>query len=160
MTIHTNKGAKFSDCGKYRYALWRIWDRTKPLVMFIGVNPSTANAEADDPTIQSVTRISEHNGYGGFYMMNLFGIISSDPAILKSNEVDPMGENLRYISIVNRWCKDVVFAWGTFKEAKQVCQEFIDAYPNALCIYQTKDGSPTHPLFKKGTSVLQPFIKQ
>ena len=38
-----NKGAEFSPCKKYRYKLWRIWDDTLPLVMFIGLNPSTAD---------------------------------------------------------------------------------------------------------------------
>lgn len=59
-------GADFSNDRKYRYALWRIWDRTKPLVMFIGLNPSTANETENDPTIKSVGRISKNNGYGGF----------------------------------------------------------------------------------------------
>jgi len=64
-------GAEFSECRKYRYALWRIWDKSKPLVMFIGLNPSTANENVDDPTIRSVCRMTKNNGYGGVYMMNL-----------------------------------------------------------------------------------------
>jgi hypothetical protein len=48
------RGAEFSPCGKYRYALWRIWDFKKPLAMFIGLNPSTADASKDDPTIKRV----------------------------------------------------------------------------------------------------------
>ena len=74
-----NKGAEFSPCQKYRYKLWRIWDNTLPLVMFIGLNPSTANEINDDHTVSNVGKIAKSNGYGGFYMMNSFPFISTDP---------------------------------------------------------------------------------
>ena len=63
-------GAEFSEDRKYRFCLFRIWDRNLPLVMFIGLNPSTANETDSDPTIRSCGRIAKANGYGGFYMMN------------------------------------------------------------------------------------------
>nr|WP_252726063.1 DUF1643 domain-containing protein [Acinetobacter indicus] len=45
------KGAEISECSKYRYSLWRIWDKDKPIFTFIGLNPSTADHVQDDPTI-------------------------------------------------------------------------------------------------------------
>lgn len=45
------KDAKISECGKYRYSLWRVWDKTKPTFTSIGLNPSTADHIEDDPTI-------------------------------------------------------------------------------------------------------------
>ncbi|WP_318389140.1 DUF1643 domain-containing protein [Enterobacter sp.] len=45
------KSAVFSDCGLYRYSIGRIWDATKPYALFIGLNPSYADAEQDDPTL-------------------------------------------------------------------------------------------------------------
>src|SRR5689334_6852032 len=78
-------GADFSECRSYRYALWRIWDESKPLVMFIGLNPSTANETETDNTITRVRGICEHNGFGGFYMMNCWAYISTDPKLLKVN---------------------------------------------------------------------------
>lgn len=155
--LFDTNGAIFSDCGKYRYALWRIWDKSKPLVMFIGLNPSTANQETDDPTIKSVTRISRHNGYGGFYMMNLFGIISADPNVLKNCQ-DPQGDNLEWHDTISERCKDVVFAWGAFREARGIFKRFEYRYPNALCIGRNRGGSPKHPLFQKGKSVLKPYL--
>jgi hypothetical protein len=77
------KGAIFSECGKYRYALWRIWDERDPLVMCIGLNPSTANADDDDPTIRNLTTLFKASGFSGFYMTNLFALISSDPDDLR-----------------------------------------------------------------------------
>jgi hypothetical protein len=65
----------FSTDRKYRYALWRKWDAINPLAMFIGLNPSTANEDGDDRTIERITAIVTNWGYGGFYMMNLFAIV-------------------------------------------------------------------------------------
>jgi len=46
------KNATFSSCRTYRYSLSRIWDKKKKYALFIGLNPSTANKDADDPTIR------------------------------------------------------------------------------------------------------------
>ncbi len=48
----SESGAVISDDGLYRYALSRIWDRSKQAAMFVGYNPSTADALKDDPTIR------------------------------------------------------------------------------------------------------------
>ena len=150
-------GAEFSEGFKYRYALWRIWDRSKPIVMFIGLNPSTANAVEDDATIRSVRRISEHNGYGGFYMMNCFAYVSKNPADLKlevNNRV-----NDRWLHKIAAKCKTVVFAWGNFdvviKTGRywEMWQMFSD---RAMALSQNKNGSPKHPLYCKSKSA---FIK-
>jgi hypothetical protein len=146
MNLFEDNGAAFSPDRQYRYALWRIWDKSKPLVMFIGLNPSTANESGNDPTINTVRALSMYWGYGGFYMMNLFAIVSSDPSVLKTHP-DPLGENDGWIEKISQQCKTVVFAWGAFKEAKERCQKIMDQFPDALCIKILKDGSPKHPLF-------------
>ncbi len=69
-----NNGAIFSECKKYRYLLWRIWDRSKPLVMFIGLNPSIADGETDDPTIRRCKAFVRSWGYGGFTWQIYFRI--------------------------------------------------------------------------------------
>ena len=51
LNLNEPSGAVISDCGTHRYALWRVWDHSKGLVMFIMLNPSTANATEPDPTI-------------------------------------------------------------------------------------------------------------
>ena len=73
-----NSGAEFSQCGKYRYKLWRIWNPEMPLAMCIGLNPSTANAEKDDHTIRILRDVLRQIGFGGFYMMNLFDWVFAD----------------------------------------------------------------------------------
>lgn len=139
-------GAEFSDDRKYRYALWRVWDKSKPLVMFIGLNPSTANEIDPDPTITRVKTFAEDWGYGGFYMMNLFGIISSTPKILLSDP-DPLGENDKWLWKIAGQCERIVFAWGVFKQARARAEEMKKRFPSAYCLKKTKEGHPWHPLY-------------
>lgn len=155
--ITINNGATFSDCRKYRYALWRIWDDTKPLVMFIGLNPSKADAAKDDNTIQSVTRITKANGYGGFYMMNCFPYVSTNPDDLL--DFGNTAKNDHELYLISRKCAAVVFAWGAFKVVKKTGRdkELIGMFPTALCLAVLKDGSPKHPLYCKSNTQFIPF---
>lgn len=143
--LFDNNGAEFSKDRKYRYALWRIWDNSKPLVMFIGLNPSTANENTLDPTITRVKGFASTWGYGGFYMMNLFALVSSNPDdLLKSD--DPLGDNDGWIEKVIPKCEKIIFAWGSFSQAVDRAKLIADNYTGyALDI--NKDGSPRHPLF-------------
>lgn len=147
-------GAAFSDCRKYRYALWRIWDESKPLVMFIGLNPSTANESEADNTIRKVTSISKNLGYGGFYMMNCFPLVSTNPSVLNDFYTGPWHdiediENMRHLLEVSKKCKDIIFAWGNFKEAKERGQSLAGYFKNAKALFINKNGSPKHPLYCK-----------
>ena len=83
--------AKFSKDRIYRYALWRIWDDTLPKLLFIGLNPSTADEINDDPTMRRCIRFSKDLGYGGFIMGNIFAYRSTDPKKLKTIN-NPIGK--------------------------------------------------------------------
>ena len=111
------QGAEFSPDRRYRYALWRIWNEDRPLVMFIGLNPSTANERQDDPTIRRVIRFAYDHGYGGVYMMNLFAFVTPYPASLIL-EQDPVGENDYWLEKIAIECGATCFAWGAFGEAR------------------------------------------
>lgn len=151
-------GARFSDCGRYRFSLWRIWDKNKDCVAFIGLNPSTANATTDDPTIRRVIKFGADNGYGGIYMLNLFTLISPDPSYLKKSIISPdLLANFHLEHHSGYPIKDRVFCWGSFKEAKERANEVIKMFPNALCLGQNQDGSPKHPLYLKGNTKLIKF---
>jgi hypothetical protein len=159
MNLFENNGAAFSPCKKYRYALWRIWDDSKPKVMFIGLNPSTADANNDDPTIKRVRAITTNLGYGGFYMMNLFAIISPYPEVLKTC-ADPIGQNDYWLTEIAAYIQTVVFAWGNFKEAEKRTKEVITKFPNAKALHINKNGSPKHPLYCRADSQLVSFTQQ
>jgi len=76
--------AKLSVCRKYRYALWRIWDKSKPIVLFISLNPSTADEKEDDPTIRRCIGFAKSWGYGGLCMANLFAYRTKSPSEMMS----------------------------------------------------------------------------
>ena len=154
------RGAKFSDCGKYRYHLYRIWDARLPKVMCIGLNPSTANGDEDDPTISGLIRMLPEYGYGGFYMVNLFGLITSDPEKLRECP-NPVGEQDYFIALVTYMVKDVIFCWGSFKQADYRAKKMLTVFKDALCFGKTSRGNPIHPLaaavWLKSKCKLQPF---
>ena len=79
LAFEQDSGAVFSGDWRHRFALWRIWDRTKPLADFVMLNPSKANEKENDPTIKRVKAICERNDFGGFVATNLFSLVSTNP---------------------------------------------------------------------------------
>lgn len=76
-------GALISDCGLFRYELWRIWDEGLPLLVFIMLNPSKADASINDPTIVKCMEFARRLGFGGILVLNLFAFRATDPKDLK-----------------------------------------------------------------------------
>lgn len=148
-----NNGAQFSEDGKYRFSLWRIWDDTKPLVMFIGLNPSTANQTEDDPTIRRVKRFAKDWGYGGVFMMNCFAFVSTDPKLLEHGLYDQ--RNNSYLEATAFKCKEVIFAWGNFDIVRTSgrFKELVQMFPDAKVLQKNKNGSPKHPLYIKADTI-------
>lgn len=140
-----NSGALFSEDRLHRYKLWRIWDAEKPLIMFIGLNPSKANEVKGDPTIRCVGDFADRWGYGGFYMTNLYSLVSPNPEDLITCD-DPVRDNDQHLAVVASLCLDVVFAWGKFKMTESRSTVAKNMFPDALCIGK-KDGQPYHPLW-------------
>lgn len=154
-----NTGAEFSQDRKYRYALWRIWDESLPLVLYICLNSSIAEEVEDDNTIKKLKKVSRNNGFGGFYIANLFAIISSDPKILYTG-TDLFRENdawIHWLKITNKFEK-VVFAWSNEKAAIVPGKEMMKVFKNPFCFKINKSGSPKHPLYCKDDSVLIPYV--
>lgn len=138
------KDALFSPCGKYRYYLMRQWSDA-PMCMVIGLNPSTADSEDDDPTIGALRRLLEPLHYGGVYMTNLFSLISSDPEALRRYP-NPVGDNDEWLDIVRAKCQHVVFAWGSFKQAEYRIKQVAARFPDAYVFGMTAKRKPLHPL--------------
>ena len=82
--------AQFSPCGRYRWWLQRCWDPQRPPLLFIGLNPSRADAQRDDPTLRRLLGFARAWGYGGLEVLNLFARISASPAALRRC-ADPVG---------------------------------------------------------------------
>lgn len=146
--LFQSSGAEFSKDRKYRYVLWRIWDN-RPKVLFIALNPSTANENSDDATIRRIKKFAFDWGYGGVYMMNLFGLVTPYPQELIKH-ADPIGDNNGWLEKIAPKCEKVIFAWGAFKEAKERSDQVIKMFPDAYALVINSDGSPRHPLYVKG----------
>jgi len=149
-------GAKFSECRKYRFVLYRIWDTSKPMIMFVGLNPSTANETKDDATIRRVKSMAASWGYGGVYMMNCFPFISTDPKGLVTSKSEYHESLLKQIGLS---CKDVVFAWGDFDIVRTTSRylDLLEMFPHAKALHINKNGSPKHPLYCKSDIQLVNF---
>src|SRR5262249_62207047 len=81
MTVATLRcAAGFSRCGRYRYWLTRTWDAARPAVCWLMLNPSTADAARDDPTIRRCIGLARRWGHGGIVVVNLFAWRAPDPA--------------------------------------------------------------------------------
>src|SRR5687768_5543077 len=105
-------GADFSKDKKYRFSLWRIWDESKDIVLFIGLNPSNADETNDDPTIKKLIRLCENWGVGEFYIANLFAFITPDPKELLQAG-DPIGsQNDGILLELSKRCSRTIFMWG------------------------------------------------
>lgn len=82
--------AAFSRCGRYRWWLRRQWRQEAPVLLFIGLNPSSADGRRADPTLRRLIGFAEGWGYGAVEVVNLFAWVSTDPADLH-RAAEPVG---------------------------------------------------------------------
>lgn len=155
--------AILSDCRTYRYALWRRWDVSKPDCAFIGLNPSTADERADDPTIRRCIGFARSWGFGGLAMLNLFAYRATDPRALY-RVTDPVGpKNNDWIQAVIADAGRVVVAWGGHNDrawrvrAGGVLRLLKLASIVPYCLGTTRSGSPRHPLYLRADTPIAPY---
>lgn len=140
------RGATISPCGLYRYSLWRKW-APGPMCVFIGLNPSTADATLDDPTIRRCVGFSKTWGFGGLMMLNLFAYRATDPADMKAAK-DPIGpDNDEALHFAHSNTTTVVAAWGAHGTFQGRDQQVRAMLPRLQYLRLTKDGHPGHPLY-------------
>lgn len=149
--------AEFSECRKYRYALWRTWDDAKPYAMFIGLNPSTADEVNDDPTITRCINYAKEWGYGGLCMTNLFAYRATEP-----NEMmlvaEPIGlENDDWLKKLAKDAGVIVAAWGNNGAYLGRSSEILAVLPNLKCLKKNQTGEPAHPLYQSKSAELIPM---
>ena len=144
------KGAKISKDGQYRYTLWRIWDNELPLVMFLMLNPSTADGKKDDPTIKKCMAYAKAWGCGGIWVGNLYAYRSSSPSVLNIVN-DPIGPKCDlYLEKMAKKCDLIIAAWGNNNPSKgRVNQVRNIVGGNLDCLEISKSGQPKHPLYLK-----------
>lgn len=148
----------------YRYALVRRWDKEKPMVMFIMLNPSTADDKQNDRTINRCIKYARSWGYGGIYVGNLFAFRATNPKELwaaENSNIDKVGpDNDEFLEGMAGESEKIIFAWGTNGRYQSRDDVIIEKFPEALYLKKTKDGFPQHPLFLKGTIIPTEFNKK
>lgn len=161
----THGGAVISDCGRYRYRLWRRWGRGAH-ALFCMLNPSTADAQVDDPTIRKCIGFARRWGCDAIEVVNLFAWRATDPSALAGVE-DPVGpDNEPHIIEAARAAELVVVAWGgrpsgvdpsAFKERGARTARLLGGAP--LCLGRTFRGEPRHPLMLAYETKLAPWCR-
>lgn len=141
-------GANFSRCRRYRYTLWRRWDGERPLAMIIGLNPSTADATRDDPTIRRCIGFARDWGYGGLIVTNVFAYRATYPADLKAAP-DPVGpRNDAWIRRMALQAELIVAAWGNDGAWLERSAHLRKMLAGRLkCLRLNAAGEPAHPLY-------------
>jgi hypothetical protein len=142
--------ATISDCGKYRYALWRRWDDNKEIVKFVMLNPSTADEIDDDATIRRCIGFAKSWGYGGICVANLFAYRSKDRSELKRVN-DPIGpENDKWLKQFDSGAGILVAAWGPDGALFDRDKTVKSMLSNLHYLELSKQGHPKHPLYLLG----------
>lgn len=142
-------GAIFSEDGKYRYALWRVWDREKPALVFIGFNPSKADGVHDDPTVSKLAADAKYLHFGGLYIGNLFALVSPSPIQVIDSPQSAIGEeNDKYLLELKRVAGTIVVGWGNNAGCNERYRDVLGLLGSPIyCFAITGKGQPSHPLY-------------
>lgn len=151
-------GAQFSDCDAYRYLLWRVWEVSLPSVLFIGLNPSTADHQKNDPTMRRCIAFAKSWGYGSMYVANLFGYRTKSPELMKKAKAPIGADNDAFVLEAHANCDRTVLMWGNHGTHLNRDQEMLDKLEGPLyCFKLTKSGQPAHPLYLPADKVVQAY---
>ena len=168
--------ASFSKCGLYRWWLRRKVISNERKLLFIGLNPSFAGKEVNDPTTTRLVNFCRAWGYGTLFIINLFAKVSSSSLLLKYSS-NPVGNknDSEISSRLDSWSNDLNWdlwlgwgARGTLRNrnieltrvvkifSKQRYKRF-DKSRGPLVLGLTKGGHPMHPLYLPCKKLLYPF---
>lgn len=150
--------ALISPCGTFRYKLARVWDTALPALRFVMLNPSTADANVDDPTIRRCIGFSRREGYGGIEVLNLYALRATDPRRLALAPDADGPDNATYLDAIACSGIPIVCAWGArggdrgiYMARRMACHG-----ADLRCLGLTKGGHPSHPLYIKADQPLEP----
>lgn len=153
--------AVISECGTFRYELVRSWDNMLPQMIFVMLNPSTADHETDDNTIRKDIGFAKRNGCGSIRVYNIWAYRATDPKGLEKYGWKEGHENRYWLSqaiSMGAMGSKIVCAWGANARNRREPLEFIEnARRQNVPLYAlglTLDGIPRHPLYLRNDSPL------
>ncbi|WP_041742300.1 DUF1643 domain-containing protein [Collimonas fungivorans] len=152
--------AIISECGQYRYRLSRdphdLYTTCGP-ALFIMLNPSTADAALDDPTIRRCHSFAKSWDCAGIIVANLYALRATNPEDLWISQ-DPVGpDNDMHLAALILEHETVVCAWGANARPERIVAvaKMFSKRNRPMCLGITKHGAPRHPLYVCGN---QPLI--
>lgn len=161
--------AVLSPDGLYRYTLEREWQAELGPTpdedlrcLFVMLNPSTADAFIDDPTIRRCVGFARSWGYSSLSVVNLFAFRATDPGSMM-RAADPVGpENDHWLRVCAVRASLVVAAWGTngghLDRDRHVLELLQREHGKSVyCLGVTRSGQPRHPLYVNGQISPEPF---
>lgn len=162
---YTYKCASISTCRQYRYSLWRRWggDFEDKFVLFLGLNPSTADGDVDDATIRKCVEFADQWGFKKLCMANLFAFRATQPTDMKK-ALDPVGPmNDAQLKTLLEDAALVVCAWGNdgkhLQRDDKVTAILQSRASVVKCFQLNSNGTPKHPLYVAYGTPLIPFLK-
>lgn len=158
-------GAVISPCEAYRYRLWRHWCASAPWIVWVMLNPSTADTTVDDPTVRRVRGFTKAWGFGGFDVVNLFAYRATSPADMlgaRARGVDILGPDRdKHLRAAFESADGVVCAWGSHSTATPpVMRAVMALVPAGMpvgCLGRTASGAPRHPLYLRADTAREPW---
>lgn len=153
--------ASLSNCGRYRYSLTRRWG-DGPTCVFIMLNPSTADAEKDDPTIRRCIGFARREGCGSLVVVNLYAFRATKPKDLWAADPSariggPDAETAFFKAAAD--ADILIAAWGA--ATKRAEHWIVERYRDRLmCLGKTKEGHPRHPLYVRNDAPLIPLCRR
>jgi hypothetical protein len=160
LPISRTFGAIYSDCGLYRYRLWRAWGPSGRTILWVMLNPSTADDLGNnDATIERCERRSAAWGFDRMEVVNLFAFRSTEPKLLRS-ALDPVGpENDRHILEAASGTALILCAWGSHGLARSRSASVRTLFGTRPlhCLGLTRSGEPAHPLYLAYDRTPMPF---
>jgi hypothetical protein len=155
------RNATLSPDRKYRYLLTRAWGEYGPSVTWIMLNPSTADAEIDDPTIRRCIAFSKRLGAAAMAVVNLFAYRATDPdELVEVGGTDAIGpDNGGHVRAACDLGGPIIAAWGALGKPLRGAADEIARFMrrenySLKCLGKTKDGSPRHPLYVRADAPL------
>lgn len=172
-TNYTAKEATLSACGQYRYLLRRTWKSTKDditsmgligrTLLFVMLNPSSADGLQDDPTLRRCVSFAQREKYPELEVVNLFAWRSPNPKVLAEDWVRSVGpENDGYIERAAQRANLIIAAWGgnkTMGRDQSVLRK-LRRHQDVFCLRTTKAGHPEHPLYLPDSTPLKLFMRK
>ncbi|MCZ0926475.1 DUF1643 domain-containing protein [Halomonas janggokensis] len=152
--------AIISDCGQYRYLLTRPSEVEHPersTALFLMLNPSTADASLDDPTIRRCRGFARSWGCAGLAVANLYALRATNPKELWKHDAPIGDQNNAWLAKLAKEHCDIICAWGANAKpgrVKEVSRILVDAGARLWCMGTTKSGAPKHPLYIKADQPL------